>query len=264
MNVIRFDKYKGGKHRAVTMSYDDAKEADFRLVEIFNLHGVKGTFHINSGRFGMENIIPPEKLSKLYEGHEMAIHGVNHLTLPYLPAHDMVKEVLNDRSEIEKLAGYVVRGMSYPNGAYSDEVVSAARAGGIKYARTIDCSGNFRQPEDFMRWNPTCHHNDAISYAERLVKMSYYTGHLLYIYGHSYEFDKNNNWSLIENVCDILSGDERIWFATNGELYDYITACRSTEVSADDKIIRNPSATDVWFSCENETLCVKAGETLYL
>ena len=262
--MIRFDKYKDGRHRAVTMSYDDAKEADRRIVEIFNRYGVKGTFHINSGRFGLPGIIPPEELAELYRGHEMAIHGVNHATLPYLPQHDMVKEILGDRCEVEKIAGYVVRGMSYANGAFSDDVVSAARASGIKYARTAECTGAFRQPEDFMRWKPTCHHSAATELAERFVKLSYYTGHLFYIYGHSYEFDKNNNWSLIENVCDILSSDERIWFATNGEVYDYLCAVRMIEVSADDKIIRNPTATDVWFSLDDETLCVKAGETLYL
>ena len=38
-----------GKHKALTMSYDDGKEEDRRLVKIFNQHGIKGTFHINSG-----------------------------------------------------------------------------------------------------------------------------------------------------------------------------------------------------------------------
>lgn len=41
--------YPGGKFKALTMSYDDGQIHDRRLVEIFNRHGIKGTFHLNSG-----------------------------------------------------------------------------------------------------------------------------------------------------------------------------------------------------------------------
>ena len=34
-----------GKHKVLTMSYDDGKLADRRLVSIFNHYGIKGTFH---------------------------------------------------------------------------------------------------------------------------------------------------------------------------------------------------------------------------
>ena len=46
--------YPGGKHKALTMSYDDGKQEDLRLVEIFNRYGIKGTFHINSGLIGLD------------------------------------------------------------------------------------------------------------------------------------------------------------------------------------------------------------------
>ena len=45
-----------GKHKVLTMSYDDGKLADRRLVSIFNHYGIKGTFHLNSGMHGPERI----------------------------------------------------------------------------------------------------------------------------------------------------------------------------------------------------------------
>ena len=41
--------FPGGKHKALTMSYDDGKTQDRRLVEIFNRYGIKGTFHLTGG-----------------------------------------------------------------------------------------------------------------------------------------------------------------------------------------------------------------------
>ena len=38
-----------GKHKVLTMSYDDGRVEDRRLVGIFNRYGIKGTFHLNSG-----------------------------------------------------------------------------------------------------------------------------------------------------------------------------------------------------------------------
>ena len=37
--------FPGGKHKVLTMSYDDGKLEDRRLISIFNKYGIKGTFH---------------------------------------------------------------------------------------------------------------------------------------------------------------------------------------------------------------------------
>ncbi len=51
MNTVNFT-FKNGKNKALTMSYDDGIFQDKRLIEIFNKHGIKGSFHINGGLFG--------------------------------------------------------------------------------------------------------------------------------------------------------------------------------------------------------------------
>lgn len=44
--------FPGGRFKALTLSYDDGKVMDRRLVELFNRYGLKATFHLNSGLLG--------------------------------------------------------------------------------------------------------------------------------------------------------------------------------------------------------------------
>lgn len=44
--------FPGGKAKALTMSYDDGKVQDRRLIDIFNKYGIKGTFNLNYGQVG--------------------------------------------------------------------------------------------------------------------------------------------------------------------------------------------------------------------
>ena len=96
-----------GKHKVLTMSYDDGKLADRRLVSIFNHYGIKGTFHLNSGMHGPERI-PSEEWKALYEGHEMSCHTVTHPTIARSPVEQVAVQVLEDRRYIERIAGYPV------------------------------------------------------------------------------------------------------------------------------------------------------------
>ena len=87
---------------------------------------------------------------------------------------------------------------------------------------------------------------------------------LFYVWGHSYEFDNDDNWDVIEQFADYVSNRDDIWYATNIEIYDYVKAYEGLEVSVDETIIHNPSTIDVWFMKNNQTYCVKGGEMLVL
>ena len=110
--MIKFNRFKDGKAFVLTMSYDDGRTADRRLVEIFNKYGIKGTFHLNSGFLGVNDHINADEVKSLYEGHEVSCHSAHHPFLTQLPDISVMHEVLEDRKTLEKLCGYVVRGMS--------------------------------------------------------------------------------------------------------------------------------------------------------
>ena len=118
-----------------------------------------------------------------------------------------------------------------------------------------------------MEWDPTCHHNEKLPeltdlFLERAEKS--FSNILFYVWGHSYEFNRDQNWGLIEKFCERVGRRDDVWYAVNGEIFDYIQAVRRLQFSADRSRVYNPSAIEVWFSVNGETCSVRPGEYLGL
>lgn len=250
-----------GKTKALTMSYDDGTIHDRRLVSIFNKYGIKGTFNINYGCMDRPNRVPAAEVAQLYRGHEVSTHTSHHPTIARCPMTHNTDELLEDRRGLESLVGYLVRGHAYPNGSYNEEIKALYRSLGIAYARTTKCPENaYKLPDDLMEWNPTCHHKspDLMKHAEYLVNYkSPAFLRLLYVWGHSYEFNNDNNWNVIEEFCEYVGGRDDIWYATNIEIIDYMKVCENLQFTAACDGVYNPSAQSAWLSLNN-TIIVEA------
>ena len=85
---------------------------------------------------------------------------------------------------------------------------------------------------------------------------------LFYLWGHSFEFDSDNNWNVIEEFGQYVGNREDIWYATNMEVYEYVEAYRQLVFSTDGNIVYNPTAVTVYFLAEGKNVCVQPGETL--
>ncbi len=261
--------FPNGKTAALTMSYDDGTENDIRLVNIFNKYEIKATFHIDGRDIAKRKEFWQNDAKKLYKGHELSVHTLNHPHLYNLNDSELMNEVLDNKKTLEEICGYTVRGMSYPYGDFDKRIENVMASCGIKYARTAMNTNNTHLPKDFLEWHPSCHHNgnifgllDAIN---PKIKPEYFTVHnrmpkVLYIWGHSYEFNLANNWDRIEEFCKKASEYDNIWFATNIEIYDYIMAMRNLEISANRKSIFNPSRLSVWVDIDGKAVEIKPGE----
>ena len=261
MNTI-YHCFPGGKHKALTFSYDDGKIFDRRLVDIFNKNGLKGTFNLNSGIMPRDpDRIQPEEVKTLYAGHEVASHTYTHPTIARCPAPGVVQQVLEDRRLLEEMCGYPVRCLAYPNGSFSPEIMALLPFAGIRYARTVTSTMNFAMPADYMAWNPTCHHKrDLLALGEQfrgLFKTQYL--YLMYVWGHSYEFDADGNWQLIEDFCAQMGGQDDIWYATNIDIAEDEDAFKRLIFTSDLKYVYNPSFRSVWLSVNNSVVEVKGG-----
>ena len=112
-----YTQFPEGKHKVLTLSYDDGKIPDKRLLDILNEHGIRGTFNLNSGleknkfKNAYDERIPCDEYKKLYKGHEVACHTVTHPTIARSPKEQMVLQVIEDRRALEKIMGYTVRGL---------------------------------------------------------------------------------------------------------------------------------------------------------
>ncbi len=261
---IAFDCLPGGLRKAVTMSFDDGKLADVRLAELFRKYGIKGTFHYNSANVGKETYVTDAQIREIGAYHEISAHGATHPFLDRLPVPVAMQEIMDDRRYLEPLAGKPVRGMSYPYGAYSEELKTALRAAGMEYSRTIKNTSEFDLPQDFMEWHPTCHQShDIDGLWQRFYNKKKHI-RVFYMWGHSYEFDRDDSWARMEAFCEKIGGREDIWYATNQEIVDYVTAMRRISLSADRAYAYNPSALDVWILAEEKPVRVPAGKTVNL
>ncbi len=268
-----FIRFPDGRPKALTFSYDDGVVADRRLVKIVTDHGLKGTFNINSGRFAEGGWrITADEVRELYipNGHEVACHALTHPFLDRENRQVALFEVTEDRRNLEALTGGMVRGMAYPYGTYNDETVEALRMAGIAYCRTVAATRNFNIPTDWLRMPATCHHKDPQfpELAKRFVTQSpdEVSGNrdawLFYVWGHSYEFDNDDNWQVIEDFADTVSGKEDVWYATNIEIYDYVTAYRRLQFGITGNMVYNPSALDVWIDKDRTLYHIPAGATV--
>ncbi|MBO5347112.1 MAG: polysaccharide deacetylase, partial [Lachnospiraceae bacterium] len=62
-----------------------------------------------------------------------------------------------------------------------------------------------------------------------------------------------------------LSGNEKIWYATSFEIYQYITAQRSLIISIDETVVYNPTSIPVWIEKDKKQIIyIPAGETVII
>ena len=255
--------FPGGKHKVLTMSYDDGKHEDRRLVALFNQYGIKGTFNVNSGLEGDPVRIPQAEYRELYKGHEVACHTVSHPTIGRCPLELVAQEVIEDRKKLESIMGYPVRGLAYPNGSESPEIRAMLPALGIRYGRVVGNTDGFAMPEDFLQWKATCHHNhNLLELGQQFVdlhKKQYL--YMMYVWGHSYEFTNNNNWEVMEDFCKLVGGKDDIWYATNIQIVDYMDVVKAAQYAADGSFVYNPCAQSLWLCVDDEKFVeVKGGQ----
>ena len=274
-----FMRFPGGRKKAVTLSYDDGVEQDVQLIDMMEQHGLKGTFNLNSACYAEEGTVYPEgtihrrmtkaQVSEVYcrEGIEVAVHGARHPLLDLLPINLCTKDLLEDRENLEEQFETIVRGMAYPYGTYSNQVIECMKSVGIVYSRTVHSTHNFYMPTDWMQLHATCHHDDPqlMELAHRFIDSD---GHrepwMFYLWGHSYEFEQNDNWGVMEEFASYVGGREEVWYATNIEIYEYVEAFGRLVFSMDGKRVYNPTSFELFFMCEGKLFNVEPGQTKYL
>ena len=255
-------RYPGGLAKAVTFSYDDGVEQDKRLIELLDKYGLKATFNINTALFAKETTVyvpgqihrrmTLEQAKNVYgaSGHEISVHTLHHPFLEQLPSNMAVYEIIEDRRRIEENFGVVCRGMAYPYGTTSDSVVECVKNCGMLYARTTVPSNSLDFPSDWLRLRPSCHHlsEQLSSLTEKIVnERCVQAPWLLYIWGHSYEFERDNNWELIETLAEKIAGRPDIWYVSNGEVFEYARAFCELQFSVRGDRVFNPTAYEMFF-----------------
>lgn len=265
-----------GKEKAFTTSYDDGVLQDQRLIDLMNTYEIKGTFNLNADFLGRVeracidgfdtdvSTVRSEEINKVYSGHEIACHAFTHMKLTSIDKAVVSYQIVEDRKRLEQYTSRIVNGFAYPFGVYDDEVVRVLNNTGIQYARTVENTKQFSIPDDFLKWNPTCHHDEKalMELAEDFCEKVDLFGEprLFYLWGHAYEFDQKKNWNVVEELFSYLAKYKSdIWFATNGEIVSYVKAYRQLQFSIDGSMAYNPTALDIWIKVDGITKRIPSG-----
>jgi len=227
-----------GKKKAVTFSYDDGVVQDIRLIELLNKYGLKCTFNLNSELLGKPAILPrnggrvahykvaPQDVRYIYEGHEVAAHTLTHPSLPALDDAEVIRQVEQDRCNLQELVGYEVVGMAYPGGGvnHDDRVADLIRNHtGIRYCRTITNTDSFAPQKDLYQFDPNVFHimqfDRLMDLGRKFVDLAADTPQIFYIWGHAYEMDYSSDcWSKLEEFFKLISNRDDIFYGTNAEV----------------------------------------------
>jgi peptidoglycan/xylan/chitin deacetylase (PgdA/CDA1 family) len=104
--------------RVAALTYDDGPAAETTpgVLDTLAARGVHATFFVLAGAAERH----PELLRRIVdEGHELALHGMDHRRLAALPLREALRSVAEARDRVETLAGRQVRLFRPPYGALS-------------------------------------------------------------------------------------------------------------------------------------------------
>ena len=256
--------YPGGKRKAFNITYDDGVLQDIRFVHLLNRYGLKGTFNLNSELMrqefswthpnGMEvRRLPESRVISLYEGHEVASHTLTHPYMHDLSEWEIMRQLGQDRENLERLFDREVKGFAVPFDFYSEKIARCAESCGFEYARMSEFSGSFSPCRDWYYWKTGVYHIEPnltdfvagfLNTREELA--------VCQIVGHSYDLDAQNLWGTMELICAAVSAQEDVWPCTNLELVRYLKAMEGFDG------INNSSQT-LWFETEGRIIRLEPG-----
>lgn len=260
-------RYPGGKKKAFNITYDDGVLQDIRFVQLLNRYGLKGTFNLNSELMRNEfawihpngtevRRLPEAAVVSLYEGHEVASHTLTHPYMHDLPEWEIMRQLGEDRKNLERLFGREVKGFAVPFDFYSETIARCAENCGFEYARMSEFSGSFSPCRDWYYWKTGVYHIEPnltdfvagfLNTREELA--------VCQIVGHSYDLDAQNLWGTMELICAAVAAQEDVWSCTNLELVRYLKAMEGFDG-------RNNSSQTLWFEGDGRIVRLEPGMNL--
>lgn len=220
---------------------DDGLEQDKKITKYFRRCGIGATFNLNSGLMGEKqligrignlgmktvptdsfksgihfmkysdsNRIPADEVKQVYEGFEVASHGLMHDNFLKITDVDAKYSIGQDVVNLNKIFGTTIQGFAYPFGQYNETTIKLLQDAGIKYARTVQKAADFDMPKDYLRLPMTAWHinKDVFEKLDAFLRAESEKDQFFLMFGHGYEFDFNtreSNWEKFFKICDLVA-----------------------------------------------------------
>lgn len=207
-------------------SIDDGTVYDKKVIEIFNKYNIKATFNLNSGLNNYVwylNDLPIHRINlnehkDLYKGHEVASHSFSHPHLTMCPGEIIVKEVGEDINNLEKIFNKEITTFAFPFEDFDERCIDIIKhLHNIKIIRLSSIDKSFSLPTDLYHVHIT---SLDINEANELIKdfISNDDNKLFVFVSHSYDFEVNQTYDKLEELCSFLNKRKDIEVITMSQL----------------------------------------------
>jgi len=148
ITTLEFMKAKRGKFtlpdKPIILSFDDGYEDNYtNMLPILEAHGMKAVVYVITNEVGKPGYLNLNQIREMQErGIEIGSHTANHRPLSGLSHDEMTYEVRMSKRFIEWSGLNTIFSLSYPNGAYSDELVEILKKENYLTAVTGDAGLN--------------------------------------------------------------------------------------------------------------------------
>ena len=207
-------------------SIDDGTVYDQKVIEIFNRYHIKGTFNLNSGLNDFVwylNEMPIVRLNlrdnaDLYKGHEVASHSLTHPHLTMCPGEIIVKEVGEDITNLRDIFNRDITTFAFPFEDSDERCVDIIKhLHNIKCIRHSQIDQSFKFPEDLYHIKITS--LDIIEAVELVDKFIENEEAELFVFvSHAYDFEVNQTYDKLEELCQKVTSNDDIKVITMSEL----------------------------------------------
>ncbi len=128
--------------KAVIITFDDGY-ADFYTdaLPILRKYNVPAVLFMVSGFLDMtHNYLTKEQLKEIAGSGfvEIGAHGIHHLNMNFFDNTTITSEIVQSKSDLEKLLGTPVKHFAYPYGEYSEKIIKIVEQAGYLTAVTVD------------------------------------------------------------------------------------------------------------------------------
>lgn len=124
-----------GAQTVVSLTFDDAWANQTAARSILAEHGMLGTFYVNSNTVGTSGQLSWAQLEAINaDGHEIAGHTLDHLTLWGADDEEAIRQICEDRQNI-LAQGFVLTSFAYPGGDFEPKHESMVRDCGYASGR---------------------------------------------------------------------------------------------------------------------------------
>jgi len=234
-------------NRIVTTSWDDNSILNKKLLRILNRFKAKGTFYI-SGVDDHGNSLEEKKTQCMVldiknSGHEIGVHGKNHIDLT--KCQNLRLEIRDFKKELEEMLNQEIRSFSYPYGKFDDFVKNYVKESGFEYARTVQ-NFEINYPKDSYSAGTSIYVSRTISLWERvrfvlkffplgttkfmtwmgmsrlLFDIVYQQGGVFHLWGHAHDLEEQMQWDKLVILLRYINRRKGIKYVTNGEILEHV------------------------------------------